>query len=62
MAVRGAKRIQEEVETIWVKCPSCQEILFRKELERRLFVCPRCAYHHRLSVEQRLMLIVDRGS
>ena len=62
MAVRRLKQIQEEAEAIWVKCPSCQEILFRKELERRLFVCPKCAYHHRLSVEQRLMLIVDRGS
>jgi acetyl-CoA carboxylase carboxyl transferase subunit beta len=62
MAVKGVKRVQVEVEAIWVKCPSCQEILFRKELERRLFVCPKCTYHHRLSVEQRLMLIVDRGS
>jgi acetyl-CoA carboxylase carboxyl transferase subunit beta len=46
----------------WVKCPGCQDILFRKEIERRLNVCPKCGYHLRLTVDQRLMLLVDRGS
>jgi len=53
---------QEEVESIWIKCASCQEILFRKEVERRLFVCPKCNAHLRLTVEQRLFTIIDRGS
>jgi len=52
----------EEAESIWIKCASCQEILFRKEVERRLFVCPKCHAHLRLTVEQRLFTIVDRGS
>jgi acetyl-CoA carboxylase carboxyl transferase subunit beta len=46
----------------WVKCPGCQEILFRKELERRLNVCPKCGHHLRLTVDQRLVLLADRGS
>jgi len=62
MAARELKRVQEETEAIWLKCTSCHEILFRKEVERRLFVCPKCGIHLRLTVEQRLLLIVDRGS
>jgi len=49
-------------ENIWVKCPGCREITFRKEVERNLNVCPKCGYHHRLTVEQRLAITVDRGS
>jgi acetyl-CoA carboxylase carboxyl transferase subunit beta len=49
-------------ENIWVKCPGCREIAFRKEVERNLNVCPKCGYHHRLTVEQRLAITVDRGS
>jgi acetyl-CoA carboxylase carboxyl transferase subunit beta len=46
----------------WVKCPECQEILFRKEIERKLNVCPKCGHHLRLTVPQRIALLVDRGS
>ena len=53
---------QEEGEAIWLKCATCQEILFRKEVERRLFICPKCGAHLRLTAEQRLLTIVDRGS
>lgn len=49
-------------EEIWVKCPLCREIAFRKEVERNLNVCPKCGFHHRLSVEQRLSITVDRGT
>jgi acetyl-CoA carboxylase carboxyl transferase subunit beta len=47
---------------IWLKCPGCREIAFRKEVERNLNVCLKCGYHLRLSVEQRLAITVDRGS
>jgi acetyl-CoA carboxylase carboxyl transferase subunit beta len=62
MAARELRQVQEEAESIWLKCTKCQEILFRKEVERRLFVCPKCGAHLRLTVEQRLLMIVDRGS
>ena len=52
----------DETESIWIKCTACQEILFRKEVERRLFVCSKCGAHLRLTVEQRLLTLVDRGS
>ncbi|MHB8382804.1 MAG: acetyl-CoA carboxylase, carboxyltransferase subunit beta [Candidatus Binataceae bacterium] len=47
---------------IWSKCPTCKEISFRKEVERNLNVCPKCAHHFRLTVSQRLSITVDRGS
>jgi acetyl-CoA carboxylase carboxyl transferase subunit beta len=47
---------------IWVKCPGCREITFRKEVERNLNVCPRCGHHLRVTVEQRLAITVDRGT
>ena len=49
-------------ENIWVKCPGCREIAFRKEVERNLNVCPKCGFHHRLTVEQRLSITIDRGT
>jgi acetyl-CoA carboxylase carboxyl transferase subunit beta len=47
---------------LWTRCGECQELVYRKDLERRLYVCPRCGYHFRLSADQRLVLLLDRGS
>lgn len=49
-------------DTIWLKCPGCQKILFRKEAERLLLVCPKCGAHLRLTAEQRIRTVVDGGS
>src|SRR5579872_4274066 len=47
---------------LWVKCPRCRDMAYRKEVERNLNVCLKCGYHHRLTVEQRLAITADRGS
>lgn len=47
---------------VWVKCDSCGEILYRKELARNLEVCPRCRYHFRLSSQAYVELLLDPGS
>jgi acetyl-CoA carboxylase carboxyl transferase subunit beta len=49
-------------EDIWVKCPQCKEIAFRKEVERNLNVCLKCGHHFRLTLVQRLSITADRGS
>lgn len=49
-------------DNIWLKCPGCREIAFRKEVERNLNVCPKCEHHLRLTVEQRLAITIDRGT
>jgi acetyl-CoA carboxylase carboxyl transferase subunit beta len=47
---------------IWIKCPACKEITFRKEVERNLNVCPKCGHHYRVTVEQRLTITIDPRS
>jgi acetyl-CoA carboxylase carboxyl transferase subunit beta len=62
VAVRAAPSPAPSDDNIWTKCPTCKEISFRKEVERNLNVCPKCAHHFRLTVSQRLAITVDRGS
>jgi acetyl-CoA carboxylase carboxyl transferase subunit beta len=45
---------------LWVKCKGCGEIIYVRELERSMFVCPKCGYHFRLSAEQRINILCDR--
>jgi acetyl-CoA carboxylase carboxyl transferase subunit beta len=47
---------------LWTKCPSCGEMLFNKQLDKVLRVCPSCGHHFRLSAETRLGLLVDHAS
>lgn len=49
-------------EGLWVKCDGCKEIVYKKEIERNLKICPKCNYHFRISARERLKLIVDEGS
>lgn len=45
-----------------MKCENCKEIVYKKEIEKNLKVCPKCNYHFRISARDRLNLIVDEGS
>ena len=47
---------------LWTKCPSCEEMLFNKQLDKVRRVCPSCGHHFRLSAEARLDLLLDPGS
>ncbi len=49
-------------EGLWVKCDICKEIVYRKELERNLKVCPKCNYHFRIPAKERILLLTDEGS
>ncbi|MGE5893602.1 MAG: acetyl-CoA carboxylase, carboxyltransferase subunit beta [bacterium] len=49
-------------EGLWVKCDNCKEIVYRKELDRNLNVCPKCDYHFRISARDRVKLVVDSGT
>jgi acetyl-CoA carboxylase carboxyl transferase subunit beta len=46
----------------WTKCPSCESQIFNKQLERSLRVCPTCGHHFRMSVGERIDLLLDDGS
>jgi acetyl-CoA carboxylase carboxyl transferase subunit beta len=46
-------------EGLWVKCESCREILYNKELARNFKICTKCGYHFRLSAHERLRMLFD---
>ncbi|MEF8792974.1 acetyl-CoA carboxylase, carboxyltransferase subunit beta [Thiohalorhabdus sp.] len=46
-------------EGLWDKCPDCQAILYRKDLDRSLQVCPKCDHHNRLSARKRFDYFMD---
>jgi acetyl-CoA carboxylase carboxyl transferase subunit beta len=46
-------------EGLWVKCGSCKEIIYRKEVVRNLSVCPKCEFHFRISARERLEMLFD---
>ncbi|MEP0190746.1 MAG: acetyl-CoA carboxylase, carboxyltransferase subunit beta [Erythrobacter sp.] len=46
---------------LWIKCKSCQEMLFVAEYEENLSVCPRCEHHGRITADERLNLLLDDG-
>ncbi len=49
-------------EDLWIKCPSCSELIYSRELERTDRVCPKCSYHFRLRARQRIGQLLDPGS
>jgi acetyl-CoA carboxylase carboxyl transferase subunit beta len=46
-------------EGLWLKCDDCKEIVYRKEVEANLNVCPKCGYHFRLSARERFEILFD---
>jgi len=46
-------------EGLWSKCPACQTVLYKKDLEDNAEVCPKCAHHHRIGARERIALLLD---
>ena len=46
-------------EGLWVKCPSCETVLYKNDLEENQNVCPKCSHHHRISARSRLNAFLD---
>ena len=55
----GEKKIRTE--GLWVKCESCRQIIWRKDLEENLNVCPKCGKHFRIDARTRLANLFDNG-
>lgn len=49
-------------EGLWIKCNNCGEIIYKKEVARNLNVCPKCDYHFRISAQERIGLLADKGT
>jgi acetyl-CoA carboxylase carboxyl transferase subunit beta len=57
----GKSSTQEE-QNQWIKCPKCNSLMFYKEVESKLNVCPKCNHHFRISADKRIEIIADKDS
>ncbi|HJV89301.1 MAG TPA: acetyl-CoA carboxylase, carboxyltransferase subunit beta [Holophagaceae bacterium] len=48
-------------EGLWIKCEACKELIYRAELQNTHNVCPKCGYHFRIGVDERLASLMDEG-
>ena len=46
-------------EGLWIKCPSCTQVIYNKDLLTNLQVCPKCAHHFRMTATERLRSLFD---
>jgi acetyl-CoA carboxylase carboxyl transferase subunit beta len=60
--IKTERKTRSVPEGIWMKCNQCSAQLYRAELERNLFVCPKCEYHMRVTARDRLEMFLDPES
>ena len=61
IASSTAEKPSRVPEGLWIKCPGCTQLIYKKELEESLNVCPKCAHHFRISAAERLRALFDAG-
>jgi acetyl-CoA carboxylase carboxyl transferase subunit beta len=60
--LRPDRRHSTVPEGLWVKCEGCKEIVYARDLEANLRVCPKCEHHHRIDARTRIALLLDDPS
>ncbi|HYP81146.1 MAG TPA: acetyl-CoA carboxylase, carboxyltransferase subunit beta [Steroidobacteraceae bacterium] len=60
--IKTERRVRSVPEGLWIKCPACDAVLYRAELERNLNVCPKCSHHMRVHARARLDRFLDPGT
>jgi acetyl-CoA carboxylase carboxyl transferase subunit beta len=53
---------KEMPDGLWVKCDECGEIIYKKELDKKLYVCPKCDHHFRIGSSNYLKILIDKGT
>jgi acetyl-CoA carboxylase carboxyl transferase subunit beta len=61
IASSTAEKPSRVPEGLWVKCPGCSQLIYNKDLEATLNVCPKCAHHFRISAVERLKALFDQS-
>jgi acetyl-CoA carboxylase carboxyl transferase subunit beta len=61
IASQTAEKPSRVPEGLWVKCPGCTQLIYNKDLEASLNVCPKCAHHFRIGAADRLRTLFDDG-
>jgi acetyl-CoA carboxylase carboxyl transferase subunit beta len=59
--IRALVQKTDVPDKLWSKCPQCGQMIYGRELEAALFVCPHCGHHMRLPADQRLAMLFDEG-
>jgi acetyl-CoA carboxylase carboxyl transferase subunit beta len=57
--IKTERRSRSVPEGLWIKCPACDAVLYRAELERNLNVCQKCSHHMRIGARERLKTFLD---
>src|SRR5579862_9900903 len=57
--IKTERRTRSVPEGLWIKCAACDAVLYRAELERNLYVCPKCSHHMRMGARERLERFLD---
>jgi len=60
--IRTSGRSRSVPEGVWCKCPACDNVLYRAELERNQMVCPKCDHHQRINARDRLKSFLDEDN
>ena len=60
--IKTERRTRSVPEGLWMKCPACDSVSYRPEVERNLQVCPKCAHHMRIGARERLTQFLDPES
>jgi acetyl-CoA carboxylase carboxyl transferase subunit beta len=61
-AIRDESERSVVPEGLWTRCDGCREIIYSKELEKNLRICPKCGHHFRIELADRLALLLDEGA
>ena len=62
IASSTAEKPSRVPEGLWVKCPGCAQLIYNKDLESNLNVCPKCTHHFRIGAAERLKSLCDDGA
>jgi acetyl-CoA carboxylase carboxyl transferase subunit beta len=57
--IREERQRSSVPEGLWVKCEGCKEVIYSRDLDRNLRVCPKCEYHMRIDARTRIALLLD---
>jgi len=61
IASSTAEKPSRVPEGLWIKCPGCTQLIYKKDLEESLNVCPKCAHHFRIGAAEWLRALFDDG-
>lgn len=53
---------KEMPDGLWIKCDKCTEIIYKKELDKKMYVCPKCDYHFRIGSSEYIKILIDKDT